>query len=55
MKMTKEIQNIMLDIYEISIALQWIPTDRHLEKKSPKILGEMLEKEYEKLISLLFK
>ena len=53
-EINQNIQNKLLDIYEISLALQWIPTSNHLEKKDPKILGELLEKKYNKLILLIF-
>jgi len=55
MKINKKIENIILDIYEISLALQHIPTVNSLEKKQTYELGVMLEKLYEKLCIELYK
>ena len=55
MNFTKKIQNDLLDIYEISLGLQGIPTDDGLEKKDPKQLGELLEKKYNSLKKQIIK
>lgn len=43
----------LLNIYEISMALQEIPTKNHLEKLDHIELGDMLEMNYDKASKIL--